>query len=139
MIEFALAALALGIADLATLFLGGLLLGYGLYSIRAPTFQLQTNTQQWLAPVSGGLTGIVTAFTGVASMPSVPFLQSVGLKRDELIQAMGLSFSVSVIALKTIGTRFRKRVDDTLFRKLILWTLIGLGFLLVWRSISGAI
>lgn len=149
-------------AELAVLLLGGLLMGYGLYSLRAPALSLPGATERWLAPISGFATGIVTAFTGVSSMPSVPLLQSAGLKRDDLVQAMGLSFSISAIALiaalgisgglltvpvlqivvatlsaiacMTLGARFRRHIDDALFRKLILWTLIALGFLLIGRS-----
>jgi len=32
-------------------------------------------------------------------MPGVPYLQGLGLNRDELVQAMGLSFTVSTLAL----------------------------------------
>ena len=32
-------------------------------------------------------------------IPAVPYLQSLGLSRDELIQALGLSFTVSTVAL----------------------------------------
>ncbi|MCP5687837.1 sulfite exporter TauE/SafE family protein, partial [Klebsiella pneumoniae] len=53
----------------------------------------------WLGPVCGGVTGIVTAATGVFVMPAVPYLQSLGLSRDEMIQALGLSFTVSTVAL----------------------------------------
>ena len=32
-------------------------------------------------------------------MPAVPYLQSLNFSKDELIQALGLSFSISTIAL----------------------------------------
>src|SRR5690606_35522440 len=55
--------------------------------------------QRWLGPVAGALTGVVTAATGVFVVPAVPYLQSLGLGRDELVQAMGISFTVSTVAL----------------------------------------
>ena len=32
-------------------------------------------------------------------IPAVPYLQALGLSRDELVQTMGLSFTVSTVAL----------------------------------------
>ncbi|MNR47861.1 Sulfite exporter TauE/SafE [compost metagenome] len=32
-------------------------------------------------------------------IPAVPYLQSLGLNRDEMVQALGLSFTVSTLAL----------------------------------------
>ncbi|MBB6577607.1 putative membrane protein YfcA [Comamonas odontotermitis] len=52
-----------------------------------------------LGALVGAATGVVTALTGVFVIPAVPYLQSLGLGKDTLIQAMGLSFSVSTIAL----------------------------------------
>ena len=141
--------------EVAIAVLGLLLIVYGAYGLRSPKIVLSARTERWAAPISGAATGVVTAFTGVSSMPSVPFLQSVGLERDAFIQAMGLSFSVSalcllaalglsgglagasvnVIGLATcsafagmaVGARLRQRLDEVLFRKLILWVLIALG------------
>jgi uncharacterized membrane protein YfcA len=44
----------------------------------------------------------VTGATGVFVIPAVPYLQALGLSKDDLVQALGLSFTVSTIAL-TIG------------------------------------
>ena len=48
---------------------------------------------------AGAVTGLVTAATGVFVIPAVPYLQALGLSRDELVQTMGLSFTVSSVAL----------------------------------------
>ena len=55
--------------------------------------------EPWLGPVVGGVTGGVTAATGVFVIPAVPYLQAIGLQKDELVQALGLSFTVSTLAL----------------------------------------
>jgi uncharacterized protein len=52
-----------------------------------------------LGPITGALTGGVTAVTGVFVIPAVPYLQAIGLQKDELVQALGLSFTVSTLAL----------------------------------------
>jgi uncharacterized membrane protein YfcA len=45
------------------------------------------------------LTGVVTAATGVFVIPAAPHLQAIGLEKDQLVQALGLSFTVSTLAL----------------------------------------
>ena len=84
------AAIALG----AALLLYG---GWGLSGAQLPT--VAPPTRRWLGPLAGGATGLVTAATGVFVIPAVPYLQALGLPRDALVQAMGLSFTVSTVAL----------------------------------------
>ncbi|PWB35460.1 hypothetical protein DCO48_03310 [Pseudomonas sp. SDI] len=79
--------------------LGGALLVYALYGLYLPSVQLKPGREVWLGPLCGLLTGLVTAATGVFVIPAVPYLQSLGLSREEMIQALGLSFSVSTLAL----------------------------------------
>jgi uncharacterized membrane protein YfcA len=47
----------------------------------------------------GLITGAITAATGVFVVPAAPYLQGLGLNKDELVQALGLSFTVSTVAL----------------------------------------
>ena len=47
----------------------------------------------------GLATGVVTGATGVFAIPAVPYLSALGLERDDLVQALGLSFTVSTLAL----------------------------------------
>jgi len=49
--------------------------------------------------VLGPLSGILTGMTGASIIPGVMFLQALGLSRDALVQAMGILFTVSVLAL----------------------------------------
>jgi uncharacterized membrane protein YfcA len=79
--------------------LGGALLLYALFGLLAPTLRVRASHEPWLGPLCGLLTGIVTAGTGIFVIPAVPYLQALGLGRDELIQALGLSFTVSTLAL----------------------------------------
>ncbi|NMY81853.1 sulfite exporter TauE/SafE family protein [Pseudomonas rhodesiae] len=79
--------------------LGAALLMYALSGLFLPTFNVGSATERWLGPLCGLLTGIVTAATGVFVIPAVPYLQALGLQRDQLVQALGLSFSVSTLAL----------------------------------------
>ncbi len=56
--------------------------------------------ERWLGPITGGLGGLMFGMTGVFIIPAILYLQALGLKRDILIQAMGISF---VIITVTIG------------------------------------
>ncbi|MFO1047762.1 MAG: TSUP family transporter, partial [Geminicoccaceae bacterium] len=51
---------------------------------------------------AGIATGAVTAVTGVFVIPAVPFLQALGLERAALIQALGLSFTLSTLGLAAL-------------------------------------
>lgn len=55
--------------------------------------------ERWLAVPVGAVTGVLTSATGVFVIPAVPYLQALGLGKDELVQALGLSFTVSTLAL----------------------------------------
>lgn len=79
--------------------LGGALLVYALSGLLLPSWHLPPRHEGWLGPLCGLLTGVVTAATGVFVIPAVPYLQALGLQRDELVQALGLSFTVSTLAL----------------------------------------
>ncbi|MFS8035921.1 sulfite exporter TauE/SafE family protein [Xanthobacter sp. AM11] len=79
--------------------LGATLLVYGGLGLSAVPLHLPAWMERWLSPVMGLATGLVTGTTGVSVMPSAPYLQALGLKRDDLVQALGLTFTVSTFAL----------------------------------------
>jgi uncharacterized protein len=59
-----------------------------------------------LSPIVGAITGVITGSTGVAVIPAVPYLQALGLEKEDLIQALGLSFTISTLAL-AVGLAWR--------------------------------
>jgi len=79
--------------------LGLVLAAYGLYGLFARRFQIAMAAERWLSPLMGLATGLLSGATGVFVIPAVPYLQAIGLERDELVQALGLSFTVSTVAL----------------------------------------
>jgi uncharacterized membrane protein YfcA len=52
-----------------------------------------------MSPLVGAATGILTGLTGSFVMPAVLYLQALQLNRNELVQAMGISFSVPTLVL----------------------------------------
>jgi hypothetical protein len=79
--------------------LGLALLGYAAFGLLAPRLRVPERAEPVLSPIVGALTGLLATFTGVFVLPNVPYLQALGLDRDDLIQALGLSFTISTIAL----------------------------------------
>lgn len=135
--------------------LGVALVLYALLGLSSWQWTVRAGQEWWLGPVVGVATGILTALTGVFVLPAVPYLQALRLEKDALVQAMGLSFTVSTLALAALlaghgawqpadaglsfvaqlpallglalGSRLRQRLEPRLFRRCFLVTLLLLG------------
>lgn len=80
--------------------LGACLAAYGALGLagwRLPPPPARSETL--LGALAGTATGIVTGLTGVFVLPAVPYLQALGLGKQALAQALGLSFTTSTLAL----------------------------------------
>ena len=86
-------------AGQAAIALGLLLMLYALLGLTSVRFSVPPAAEWWLGPLIGVLTGLVTAATGVFVIPAVPYLGALSLDKEDMIQALGLSFTVSTIAL----------------------------------------
>lgn len=89
----------LGQAAGARTLLGAALALYALWGLWGRAVTLPQDQQGWLGAVAGLVTGGITALTGVFVVPAVAYLQALQLPRQALMQAMGLSFTVSTLAL----------------------------------------
>ena len=147
----------------STLGLGLALLAYAGMGLASVSWRLSpAQARGWAVPV-GLCTGLVTAATGVFVMPAVPYLQALDLEKDELVQALGLSFLVSTLALAAVlsrggalpagtvalsllalapallgmwlGQRLRQRLRPAAFKRVFLWGLFSLGVYLCGRGI----
>ncbi|MFH6785526.1 MULTISPECIES: sulfite exporter TauE/SafE family protein [Methylobacterium] len=79
--------------------LGLALVAYAATGLAGLSLRVPARAEPWLSPLVGLATGLVTGATGVFVIPAVPYLQALNLGRDDLIQALGLSFTVSTVAL----------------------------------------
>jgi uncharacterized membrane protein YfcA len=148
----------------ATLWLGIALVLYALVGLKAAKLRVPAGAEIWLGPVIGITTGIATAATGVFVLPAVPYLQALGLDKDELVQALGISFIVSTLALSfglvgagaldlqvawnsllalapalagmAAGTAIRSRISAAAFKLCFFAGLLALGSYLVLRATS---
>lgn len=144
--------------------LGIALVAYAAYALLSPAISTPQRVQPWLSPIVGMVTGAVTGATGVFVIPAVPYLQSLGLQKDHLVQALGLSFTVSTIALAAglavhggfelaqlglsllavvpalvgmwLGSIVRRKISPTAFRRCFLLFLVVLGLELALRPFS---
>lgn len=92
-------ALGMGNSHGMTRALGAALFVYAMCGLFLPTFKVPSRAEVWLGPLCGFITGLITATTGVFVIPAVPYLQGLGLDRNQLVQALGLSFTVSTLTL----------------------------------------
>ena len=150
-------ALALSRVDLALLsaLLGAVLIAYAVLSLAGVRLAIAPRHEVWAGPLIGAVNGIVTGMTGTFVVPGIMFLQAVGLPRDSLVQAMGILFTASTLALAValqghsfltvqlgtasvmalvpaaggmlLGQRLRRRLPEPLFRRLFLKALLILG------------
>ncbi len=147
----------------AVAWLGLALTTYAVLGLLRVRFYVPPAAEDWLAPLIGACTGAVTVATGVFVLPAVPYLQSLDMGKDELVQAMGLSFSVSTLTVGValfgsgvfqasdvpasaaalapalvgmfIGQRLRARVPETVFRTGFFLALLALGAHLALKPI----
>lgn len=155
--------LASGSSHATTIALGTALIIYALWTLFASPLHIPPRHDPWLSPLIGLLTGLLTGGTGVFVIPAVPYIQSLGLQRDELVQALGLSFTFSTLALAAglwwhgalqdialgtslmavlaaliglfAGQRIRKRISPVAFKRGFLVCLILLGADMVLRAL----
>ncbi len=148
----------------ASVALGVALMLYAGWGLTGRQLHVSDARARWLGPLVGMVTGLVTAVTGVFAVPAVPYLQALGFQRDSLIQAMGISFTTSTVALAiglagnggysmstlgaslvmlapalggmVLGTWLRKRLSVAVFRRCFLIGLALLGLYMVVRALA---
>lgn len=120
--------LAAGDTGRTTQALGVALVAYALYTLIAKRFVVPASTERWLSPPVGLATGLITGGTGVFVIPAVPYLQALGFEKDSLVQALGLSFTVSTIALAIgLGSQSAFDADNAILSGLaVLPALVGM-------------
>jgi uncharacterized membrane protein YfcA len=97
----------------AALGLGIALVAYAALGLSKIEFLIPRRVEVWAGPLVGVATGVVMAATGVFVLPALPYMQAIGLQKDELVQALGLHFTVSTIALAGVlwsGSAFNTQI-----------------------------
>ncbi len=145
--------------SLLTTLLGMLLATYAIVNLGGIRLTIPARHEAWAGPLMGSANGVLTGMTGSFVVPGVMFLQAIGLSRDMLIQAMGMLFTASTVALAfalqksnlltvdqgilsvgavlpaiagmILGQRVRKMLPEPLFRKVFFIALLALGVYII--------
>ena len=83
----------------ASMGLGAALALYGILGLSAVKLAVPRRAETFLGVPVGLATGFMAGATGIFVIPSVPYVQALEMERDELLQALGLTFMVSTLAL----------------------------------------
>lgn len=86
-------------ARYGTIVLGVLLVIYAIIGLSKVRFSVARSNEKWVGGIVGVITGVVSAATGVQVIPSMPFMQAIGMEKDELVQALGVFFTTATVAL----------------------------------------
>ena len=86
-------------ARYGTIVLGMLLVIYAIVGLSKFSFSVARSDEKWIGGIVGLITGVVSAATGVQVIPSMPFMQAIGMEEDELVQALGVFFTVATLGL----------------------------------------
>ena len=92
-------AVALPRGQQATVWLGLALVLYAGLGLIKTQFKVPLRAEIWLGLLMGTATGAITVATGIFVLPGTPYVQALQFERDRLVQALGLSFTVSTITL----------------------------------------
>lgn len=145
--------------SLLTALLGSLLIIYAVVNLAGIKMVVPSRHECWAGPLIGTANGILTGMTGSFVVPGVMFLQAIGLPRSMLIQAMGMLFTVSTVALAAalqqanfltlqsgamsavavlpalagmvLGQRIRERLSEHVFRNVFFISLLILGIYII--------
>jgi uncharacterized membrane protein YfcA len=148
-------------APYGTVVLGFLLIIYAAMGLSKLQFKVARRDEKWIGGIAGVMTGLVSAATGVQVIPSMPFMQAIGMEKDELVQALGVFFTVATVALAFnvaasglltaatalpgtiamvasfagmfIGQAVRSRMQPEEFRR---WFLIAMIFLGIYLAVN---
>lgn len=143
--------------------LGGLLILYSAFSLLTPQLPPPGRREGWMSPLAGGLGGLMFGMSGVFIVPGILYLQTLGLRRDVFVQALGLTFVtisttltlamagrdlvsaeqamastaalVPTFAGLFLGRRLRHLISERGFRRIFFLALVFVGLFMIWRSV----
>ena len=135
--------------------LGVLLVAFAIMALTAWRPHVGRHNEPWANPLCGIMSGMVGGITGMAAIPFLPYMQSLEISKDELVQALGILFVIFTVAITValwdvgaltsgnlagatlatiptmigvwLGQKLRFAVSPGTFRKVFLVVLLGLG------------
>jgi uncharacterized protein len=96
--------------------LGVLLVIYAIVGLSEFSFSVARRDEKWIGGIVGLVTGVISAAIGIQVLPSMPFMQAIGMEKDELVQALGVFFTVATgslaFSLTSAARNFPPLVSD---------------------------
>lgn len=145
------------------LILGLTLIGFALHSLSGFTFLISSERQNTVGGITGFVAGIVGMLTSINGMFFIMYLVGIGANRNEFRAAIALLFIVSGVLINSgfwfagllnqdnimigilvlipcfagmwLGNKIGNRIPNELFRKLILYALLVIGCVFIWRGL----
>jgi uncharacterized protein len=162
----ALPGLVLGIlflnssgSDGPRLFLGVIMVIYSLWAFSSEVVHLSQKIEKRLLVPVGIISGMVNGATGSQIMPIMPFLLSLKMDRNVLVQTMNCAFTFNTLVMITgfgkiglltlpvltlsvagilpvalgvrLGGRIRRHASEIIFRRIVLGLLMLMGIVLI--------
>ena len=146
------------------LILAVVLVVYGVWGYRNRTFRVADEYRPKLNPIVGLSTGMINGATGSQIFPIMPYLLSLSINKEVLVQTInmsftlcslimllalysydfldvesGVAFSLSVVPVALgvwLGNKARQRMHDDLYRRLAMLLMVLLGVLLIIRKLA---
>jgi uncharacterized membrane protein YfcA len=141
--------------------LGTIMLIYSMWALRVEILHLSERLEKILLVPVGVISGMVNGITGSQIMPIMPFLLSLKMDRNVLVQTMNCAFTFNtlvmimgfskiglyklpVISLSIVGIipvalgvclggRIRRKASEAMFRRMVLGFLMVMGTILILR------
>ncbi len=141
--------------------LGAVLVVYGIWGWFNHRFEIRRALEKPLNPLIGVLTGTINGATGSQIFPVMPYLLSLNVSKDVLVQTINLSFTlnsmvmllflISIDRLDTgsilnyslgiipvaigvwLGGKLRNRIPEQGFKRLVMLLIVVLGAVLLSR------
>ena len=154
--------LARGDAGVLAALLGIVLIVYAGLSLTMLQVPPPGRWERQLNPIVGLISGVMTGLTGSFVVPGSLYLQALNMPREQLVQALGISFALVTLALftalgshgvvtvelslvstvavipaglgMTVGTRLRHRISEKLYRRVFFIALLIMGLYITGRS-----
>lgn len=145
-------------ADTARVILGLVLVSYAILALSNKPFTLPEKWEKRLKVPTGFFTGIINGLTGSQVMPILPYLLSLNLTKNDFVQAINISFTLSslimllgmnqlgylspstfliaagglvpVVTTVYFAGKSRRHLSGTLYRRLVLIFLLTMGTIL---------
>lgn len=146
---------------------GAVVVVFSITVIRQPRLLLPRRIEPWTGAVAGALGGTLGGITALFGPPILIFLASIGLDRERFVGCITTIYLCAGLAMLTslagvgvmqrdelvssslatlplfagmlAGERLRRRLDEGLFRRIMVLVLMLAGVRLLWRAFSAVV